>query len=387
MFSKQNFSPIIAGPVLSSLTSEPSTYVVIKNNVNDNQILKFLMAKVRPLYLPDLADIQTITGELKACRGQIDNCDELDVANNILLIDNSKLASKSCNESLSKLGDCHKLKGVIILEDKFMENKVSRPAGLNYEEDPQFPIVSMNFRDAEFFRHNLTDIDKQKQFTSILFNSIDSLLKDDESREVLFEVDCEATACTHQKYPTSSHTSDIYFGCDGSYKKGIPVDIDCRHYGLKCPEVEQWKEKTKKDEFEKCFGNIDKISPYGPVTCEHEKNPKKPKSCDNEKEFWAWPEKYCKLQEENPKDFVFITKGCKDEKQSYYDCHEDQWGEFTKVMPGKDQQCDRNGKEQARFCRLSPDCIIIHKIVTNCDDSTISNDPTIKDLKICEAGG
>ena len=46
------------------------------------------------------------------------------------------------------------------------------------------------------------------------------------------------------KYP-QPRGEQLYFGCDGSYKKASRVSIECRNYGLICPEVEAWKEKNQ----------------------------------------------------------------------------------------------------------------------------------------------
>ena len=175
----------------SILTSEPPAYVVIKNEAETS--LEFLLARVRPLHMPDIHSTQTITGELKNCTSYF-NCDEPDLDQRILLIDMSRVAGKSCLATVEK-SDCPGLKGVIILETQEMENKTSRPSDLSISQ-AGFPILSMNFRDASFLSTKLSDIDRNKQFTSILFNDIEGLLTEEESREEMFEVECNDKLCT-----------------------------------------------------------------------------------------------------------------------------------------------------------------------------------------------
>ena len=151
------------------------------------------MARVRPLHMPDIHSTQTITGKLKNCNSDF-NCDDPKLDQRILLIDMSKVAGKSCLDAVQK-SDCPGLKGVIILETQEMENKTSRPSDLSISQ-AGFPILSMNFRDASFLSTKLSDIDRNKQFTSILFNDIEGLLTDEDSREEMFEVDCADNLCT-----------------------------------------------------------------------------------------------------------------------------------------------------------------------------------------------
>ena len=175
----------------SSFTSEPATYVVIKNEAETS--VEFLVARVRPLHLPDLHSTQTITGELKNCTSYLD-CASPDLDHRILLIDLRKVVGKSCLDTVEK-NDCSRLKGIIILETRDLENKTSRPSDLNISA-AGFPVLSMNFRDASFLSTKLSDIDRNKQFTSILFNDIDGLLTDEDSREEMFEVECNDKLCT-----------------------------------------------------------------------------------------------------------------------------------------------------------------------------------------------
>ena len=175
----------------SSFTSEPPTYVVIKNEADTS--LEFLLARVRPLHLPDLHSTKTITGELKNCNSYFD-CAAPDLDQRILLIDLTQGVGKSCLDTVQKQ-DCPRLKGVIILETREMENKTSRPSDLDISTD-SFPVLSMNFRDASFLSTKLSDIDRNKQFTSILFNDIEGLLTEEESREEMFEVECNDKLCT-----------------------------------------------------------------------------------------------------------------------------------------------------------------------------------------------
>ena len=181
----------MAGYVASSFTSEPATYVVIKNEAENS--LEFLVARVRPLHLPDLHRTRTITGELKNCTPYLD-CAAPELDQRILLIDMGKVVGKSCLDTVEK-NDCSRLKAVIILETREMENKTSRPSDLNISS-AGFPVLSMNFRDASFLSTKLADIDRNKQFTSILFNDIDGLLTDEDSREEMFEVECNDRLCT-----------------------------------------------------------------------------------------------------------------------------------------------------------------------------------------------
>ena len=190
LISLHCFSPVLAGYVASSFTSEPPTYVVIKNEAETS--LEFLVARVRPLHLPDLHSTRTITGELKNCTSYLD-CAAPDLDQRILLIDLTKVVGRSCLDTVQK-NDCPRLKGVIILETREIENKTSRPSDLDLSA-AGFPVLSMNFRDASFLSTKLSDIDRAKQFTSILFNDIEGLLTDKESREEMFEVDCDDT-CT-----------------------------------------------------------------------------------------------------------------------------------------------------------------------------------------------
>ena len=186
--------------MFSFYTSEPPTYVVIKE-ANTSQV-GFVMARVRPLHLPGRNSTTTVTGELKACTTYL-NCAAPDLAQRILLIDlkNDNVAGKSCLEKV-KTGKCPALKGVIIMEPKNMENKTSRPSEHKIS-DASYPILSMNYRDAKFLSTKLTDIDRNRQFTSILFNDIDGLLTDEEDREEMFEVECDDQDCTRS---VSHHT-------------------------------------------------------------------------------------------------------------------------------------------------------------------------------------
>ena len=178
--------------MVSCFTSEPTTYVVIKNEASWSSLV-LLLSRVRPLHLPDRQSTETVTGELKNCTAYFD-CAAPHLDERILLIDLTRTEGKSCLDTVQK-SDCSALKGVIILEKKEMENKTSRPSDLTIS-DASFPILSMNFRDAEFLLRKLSDIDKNKQFTSILFNDIDGLLTDEESREEMFEVECDDITCT-----------------------------------------------------------------------------------------------------------------------------------------------------------------------------------------------
>ena len=179
--------------MFSFFTSEPTTYVVIKE-ANTSQV-GFVMARARPLYLPEGNSTNTVTGELKKCTAYL-NCAAPDLAQRILLINlkNDDVAGNSCLEKV-KTGKCPTLKGVIILEPKDMENKTSRPSDLKIS-DASYPILSINYRDALFLSDKLSDIDSNRQFTSILFNDIDGLLTDEESREEMFEVECDDQDCT-----------------------------------------------------------------------------------------------------------------------------------------------------------------------------------------------
>ena len=189
------FSPVIAGYVLSCYTSEPPTYVVIKNEENaaEEFRLSFLMARVRPLHLASVDSTKTVTGELEFCSTFLD-CSDSQLAQRILMIDMTKEVGKTCLGKVQK-GDCPALRGVIILEKEEMENKTSRPSELHLPE-ASFPILSMNFRDARFLSKDLSDSGRTRQFTSILFNDIDGLLTEEEAREEMFEVDCDEDLCT-----------------------------------------------------------------------------------------------------------------------------------------------------------------------------------------------
>ena len=343
--------------------------------MSDATQLQLLMAKVRPLHLPDLQATEVISGELISCPETF-SCSSPHLSDKILLI-NMINDDEDCQDTWADYSHCLNMKGAIILESKDFEAKTSRPSGLQIG-GASFPVLSMNYRDAKIFNQNLTNVDGQ--FTSIFFKSIESLLTDEDSREAMFEVECQEK-CTSQFYPESAN-GGIYFGCEGSFKKAIPVNINCYNYGLKCPEVEAWIQNVEDDEkrFEKCFGStITEISKYGPVKCAGRKVPD---HCEGEEEFWAWNEKDCKLQEEHATDFVFYSSGCS-RHQTYFKCGDDQWGEFIQTRPVPSSQCDYRGREHLRFCRLSSDCIVIHTILKTCDNLPIP-DPTILSLKMCE---
>ena len=143
-------------------------------------------------------------------------------------------------------------------------------------------------------------------YTSILYESIDGLLTHENSRDKMFEISCNTNDCTWQKYPEIAD-GRIYFGCDGTFKVGTKVNIECRNFGLPCPEVQSWK-KSKIDsneKFERCFGMSNhEISDFGPVKC---KAGMRPKDCPGEVDFWEIKhEKHCRKDET---EFVFYSEG------------------------------------------------------------------------------
>ena len=186
------------------------------------------------------------------------------------------------------------------------------------------------------------------------------------------------------KYPQTPN-GEIYFGCDGSFKKASHVAIECRNYGLICPEVEAWKEKHQEEKFEKCFKAKEEYSKYGPVKCKT----KKPKACSGEAEFWdiSFTENFCKLKETDAKKYVAYSEGCSRKgEENYFDCRD--WGESTTFTPSKDQPCKDQGKLdlgkiELRFCRPSENCVIVEKSMTKCNDDPWE-DGSFGDIKLCE---
>ena len=94
---------------MSSLTSGPPTYVVIANEMNQGDQLQLLMAKVRPLHLPDLQATEIISGELNSCPKTF-SCNAPDLSEKILLI-NMINDEKDCQGTLEEYSHCLNMKG------------------------------------------------------------------------------------------------------------------------------------------------------------------------------------------------------------------------------------------------------------------------------------
>jgi len=209
----------------------------------------------------------------------------------------------------------------------------------------------------------------------------------------MFEVECKENLCTSLKYPHPpiENREEVYFGCDGSYKKASRVSIECRNYGLLCPEVQAWKEKNKGERFEKCFETTEENSEYGPVKC----RTKKPKACPGEDDFWDeddWEngENGYTCRKDATR-YVSYSKDCsKEGEENYSKCKNDgeklpgRWGEFTRITPGDGENCkNRSGIMDLRFCRPSQNCVIVETLVVKCDNNPFA-DGFFGNIKLCD---
>ena len=94
-------------------------------------------------------------------------------------------------------------------------------------------------------------------------------------------------------FTNNLHNGEIYFGCDGSFKRRMPIEIQPQG-----PEYQTWKRKIDKtnENFEPCFGDENAaIFPQGQCIITSQSNQSSPKlnDCRGEEEFWDEDELIC----------------------------------------------------------------------------------------------
>ena len=93
----------------------------------------------------------------------------------------------------------------------------------------------------------------------------------------------------------------------------------------------------------------------------------------------------------NATSYVFYSKDCSRKgEENYFQCKNDgeklpgRWGEYTRINPKVGQSCFMNqGTEDLRFCRPSQKCVIIEKMMLDCDGNP-RDENWFGNIKLCE---
>ena len=203
-------------------------------------------------------------------------------------------------------------------------------------------------------------------------------------------------------YPTGK---GVYFGCDGEYKLHVEPDMKCWNNGYPCPDLNAWvkeNEKGKKDQYESCFGDRERNSPFPPASCPA--GQLLPKVCPEDKmsngepdtggaEFWkgnaggSGNQGACIIPatKDTTKDTLWPSAGCDSTynlsegwklAKAITDC---EWGEEVTETYDCGNRGDKKCVDAFKTCRRNADCVIIQ--LRKKDEDGYYNE------KICQGNG